>query len=57
MNWNESKLLVHLEYDDSEIDISSTLHSPSILNDPYSYASNKDTLKTNQIEGRHGIEE
>ena len=38
-------------------EITSTLHSPSVLVDPYSLKANRDNLRTNRIEGRNGIEE
>ncbi|XP_054167274.1 transmembrane channel-like protein [Oppia nitens] len=45
------------DYDYSNEEMTSTLHSPSIIVDPYSYAAIKESLRSNRIEGRNGIEE
>ncbi|CAG2111617.1 unnamed protein product [Medioppia subpectinata] len=45
------------DYDYNTEDITSTLHSPSVLVDPYAYPAIRESLRVNQIEGRNGIEE
>jgi len=51
------KIISNTDYDYNPEDVTSTLHSPSVIVDPYSYPAIKDSLGVNKIEGRNGIEE